>query len=166
MLLIYIAVLLFSWHFVIFSVAILSDRCLHGSKHDLAILLFCWWIENKGQAPLYCSIFLFFKKVAQPGQGREPGIFFLITLPQSHSVLPDGIFSNQKHPIWVYIGWPWYGKCWYILWLFVIFDSHLVYLIQLFGTFCGHLVYIFQFWYNVPRKIWQHYLLPHSENGF
>jgi hypothetical protein len=23
------------------------------------------------------------------------------------------------------------------------------------GIFCGHLVYIFQFWYVVPRKIWQ-----------
>jgi thioredoxin-like negative regulator of GroEL len=28
------------------------------------------------------------------------------------SGLPDGLFSNQKNPILVYFGVPWYAKCW------------------------------------------------------
>jgi hypothetical protein len=27
--------------------------------------------------------------------------------------LPDGIFSNQKMPIWVNFGGPWNGKVWH-----------------------------------------------------
>jgi hypothetical protein len=40
--------------------------------------------------------------------------------------LPDGLFSNQKIPIWVNFGGPWNGKCWYILRPFDIFYVHLV----------------------------------------
>jgi hypothetical protein len=39
-----------------------------------------------------------------------------------------------KIPIRVYFGGPWDGKCWYTLWSFGIFYSHLVY------VFYGHLV--------------------------
>jgi hypothetical protein len=35
--------------------------------------------------------------------------------------LPDGIFSYQKIPIWVYFGGPLDWKCWYILWSLGIF---------------------------------------------
>jgi hypothetical protein len=49
------------------------------------------------------------------------------------SVLPDGIFSYQKIPIWVYFGGPWNGKCWHILWPFVLFDDRSVYLM----VFCN-----------------------------
>jgi hypothetical protein len=38
---------------------------------------------------------------------------------------------------------------WSILRYFVIFYQHLVYLVR------GNLAYFFQFWYCVPRKIWQ-----------
>jgi hypothetical protein len=68
---------------------------------------------------------------------------------------------KPKIPIWVNIGGPWNGKCWYILWLYGILDSHLEYLTDIwyilwpFGTFCNNLVYVFPFWYVVPRQIWQ-----------
>jgi hypothetical protein len=32
--------------------------------------------------------------------------------------LPDGLFSNQKIPVWVNFGGLWIGKCLYILWPF------------------------------------------------
>jgi hypothetical protein len=42
-----------------------------------------------------------------------------------------------------------------------IFYDRLVYFTAIgnnlwaFGTFCGHLVYFSEFWYFVPRNIWQ-----------
>jgi hypothetical protein len=36
----------------------------------------------------------------------------------NHAGLPDGIFSNQKFPIWVNFGGPWNENVWYILWPF------------------------------------------------
>jgi hypothetical protein len=35
-----------------------------------------------------------------------------------------------------------------------------------FGTFCVHLVHFFRFWYHLPRKIWQPWLmLAFAESG-
>jgi hypothetical protein len=72
-----------------------------------------------------------------------------------HTGLPDGIFSNQKLPIWVNIGMSCNEKMSVnftairsILMPFRIFYGHLVY-------FVGTLLYVFPFWYVVPRKIWQ-----------
>jgi hypothetical protein len=51
-----------------------------------------------------------------------------------------------------------------------IFYDHLVYFTAIgnilwpFGIFCGHLVYFGQFWYFVPRKIWQP--LKEERNGY
>jgi hypothetical protein len=47
--------------------------------------------------------------------------------------LPDGIFSNQKNPIWVNFGGLGNGKCWNVLHTRGIYYGHLVY-------FIGHLV--------------------------
>jgi hypothetical protein len=49
--------------------------------------------------------------------------------------LPDGIFSNQKIPIWVNFGGSCNGRCWYILWPFSLFNCHFAHI------FRGHLVY-------------------------
>jgi hypothetical protein len=50
--------------------------------------------------------------------------------------LPDGIVSSQKIPIWVNFGGSCNGRCWYILWTF--------------GLFCSHLVYFMVIWYIFP----------------
>jgi hypothetical protein len=80
--------------------------------------------------------------------------------------LPDGMFSNQKIPIWVNFG----GNCnvdvgifhgflayftgiWLILRTFGIFHGHLVYFMDIwyiswtFGISHGHLVYFMDIWY-------------------
>jgi hypothetical protein len=57
--------------------------------------------------------------------------------------LPDGIYSNQKFPIWKNFGSS-NGRCWYILWPFALFYGRLVYI------FCGHLVYSMVIWYIFP----------------
>jgi hypothetical protein len=68
--------------------------------------------------------------------------------------LPEGLFSNQKIPIWVNFGGPYIGKCLYILWPLGISYGDLGYfmiiwyILYSFGTF-------FRFWCHVPRKIWQ-----------
>jgi hypothetical protein len=71
--------------------------------------------------------------------------------------LPDRLFSNQKYKLWVNFGWPWSGKCWYILWPFGLFYGHLVYFMVYFGLFWVRLVNFFPFWYVLQRKIWQHW---------
>jgi hypothetical protein len=68
--------------------------------------------------------------------------------------LPDGIFKNQKIPIWLNFGESCNGRCWYILWPIGLFYCHLVYIVaiwyilRIFGIFL-------RFWYVVPRKIRQ-----------
>jgi hypothetical protein len=69
------------------------------------------WTSTKNAAPL-AFIFQpshhnFFGCASQPG-------------------LPDGIFSNQKIPIWVNFGGAWNGKGWYFQWSFGIYDGPLV----------------------------------------
>jgi hypothetical protein len=59
--------------------------------------------------------------------------------------LPDGIFSNQKIPIWVNFGGSCNGKCLYILWPDRLFYGFI------FGIFCGHFVYFIIIWYIFPR---------------
>jgi hypothetical protein len=55
--------------------------------------------------------------------------------------LPDGIFSNQKIPIWVNFGGSCYGRCWYSIWPFGLFFGYFVYFVAtwsmlwLFGTY-------------------------------
>jgi hypothetical protein len=44
--------------------------------------------------------------------------------------LPDGIFSNQKIPIWVNFGGSKIGRCWYILRTCGLFHGHLIYLVD------------------------------------
>jgi hypothetical protein len=50
---------------------------------------------------------------------------------------------------------------WSILWPFGLFYDNLIYFMTIgsilwpLGIFCGHLVYFSQFWYFVPRIIWQ-----------
>jgi hypothetical protein len=74
------------------------------------------------------------------------------------SGLPDGLFSNQK------------SKFGYILEGLAlkdvgIFNRHLVaftvfrYILWTFGIVRGNLAYFFPFWYFVPRKIWQPWLI-------
>jgi hypothetical protein len=65
--------------------------------------------------------------------------------------LPDGLFSYQKIPIWIYFGGPWNGKCWYI-WCWYV--GYLEYFITIW-YFCGHYIHFSPFWYIVTRKIWQ-----------
>jgi hypothetical protein len=70
------------------------------------------------------ATFAIFKKLSRvnnPPLGENSP--HLVTL---RAGLPDGLFSNQKIPAWVYFGVPWCGKCWDILWLFKIFIDHLV----------------------------------------
>jgi hypothetical protein len=51
--------------------------------------------------------------------------------PKIAAGLPDGVFSDQKIPIWVNFGRPWNGKGWCIQWPFEIY---------LYSLFNGHLV--------------------------
>jgi hypothetical protein len=52
---------------------------------------------------------------------RAPADFFMQELKKLNIYvacqpgLPDGIFSNQKSPIWVNFGRPCNGRCWNIL---------------------------------------------------
>jgi hypothetical protein len=61
---------------------------------------------------------------------------------------------KPKIPIWLNFGGSCYGNL-------GIFYDHLVYFTAIvnvlwpFGIFCGHLAYFSQFWYLIPRKIWQ-----------
>jgi hypothetical protein len=49
--------------------------------------------------------------------------------------LPDGIFSNPKITIWVNLGVYCNPRCWYILWPFGQFSTHLVYFVVIFYIF-------------------------------
>jgi hypothetical protein len=46
--------------------------------------------------------------------GLAPGTYKASCFEKSPAGLPDGLFSYQKIPIWIYFGGPWNGKCWYI----------------------------------------------------
>jgi hypothetical protein len=52
-----------------------------------------------------------------------------------------------------------------------IFYDHLVYFTAIgnilwpFGIFCGHLVFFSPFWYIVPRKIWQPWIVGNCLSG-
>jgi hypothetical protein len=71
--------------------------------------------------------------------------------------LPDGVFSKPNLDVGTYLGGPWNGKCWYILWPFEIFYDRLVH------RYYGHTIHLVLIWYTyfstlgnvVPRKIWQ-----------
>jgi hypothetical protein len=49
--------------------------------------------------------------------------------------LPDGIFSNQKNPLWVNFGGSCNGRCWYILCPFGVYYGHSEYIFPYF-VFC------------------------------
>jgi hypothetical protein len=97
----------------------------------------------------FLTIFIAFFSLAAVALCSPP--FFQATtsdqLSDFRTGLPDGLFSNKKIPIWVHVGGPENGKCWYvyfmviwnILWSFGIFYGDLEYL-RSFGIFLGHLV--------------------------
>jgi hypothetical protein len=41
----------------------------------------------------------------------------------------------------------------------LVFLWSIVYILWPFGLFCGHFANYFQFWYVVPRKVWQRWAL-------
>jgi hypothetical protein len=59
--------------------------------------------------------------------------------------LPDGLFSKPKIPLWINIGGPQNGKCWYILWLCIwtILRPFGIFYVHLVNVFYVHLVYVF-----------------------
>jgi hypothetical protein len=68
--------------------------------------------------------------------------------------LPDGLFSNQKIPIWVNFGGSFNGKCWYFYDHLEYFTA-IWYILWQFVIVCGNLVYFSRFGMFGPRKIWQ-----------
>jgi hypothetical protein len=76
-------------------------------------------------------------------------IFAFQTVFNFGAGLPDGLFSNQKFPIWVNFGGPENGKCWYILGSLRIFYGHLVYLLAIFS-----LVLIYCVKKNLATLLW------------
>jgi hypothetical protein len=68
--------------------------------------------------------------------------------------LPDGLFSNQKIPIWVNFGVSWYKKYWYFYDHLEYFTA-IWYILWQFGVVCGTLVYFSRFGLFGPIKIWQ-----------
>jgi hypothetical protein len=52
---------------------------------------------------------------------------------------------KPKMPIWVNFGGSCDGRCWYVLWPFGLFYSHLACLTGFFGIFYGNLVYFPRF---------------------
>jgi hypothetical protein len=67
--------------------------------------------------------------------------------------LPDGLFSNQKIPIWVNFG----GSCNGLVHFMGLFYDYWVYFVAIWhiSHMYGHLVYFFPFWYVLLRQIWQ-----------
>jgi hypothetical protein len=67
------------------------------------------------------------KKIFRDGTKENPKQRFDWFLAVALTGLPDGIYIFiPKIPIWVFLGWPWNGKCWFILWWFLIFYNNLV----------------------------------------
>jgi hypothetical protein len=122
-----------------------SFVCMHLYIHRL-------WIENVSIRLVYiCKLgkYIILTSTHQCSDSRQTPAARI-----SAPGLPDGLFSNQKSQIWSNFGGPLNGKCWYILWPFVIFNGHCVY----FTTFWSSLLsfgIIFQFVMFGPRKIWQ-----------
>jgi hypothetical protein len=70
-----------------------------------------------------------------------------LAMPHYVPGLPDGPFSNKK---------PNLGKFWRDLqWKMLVYFRGIWSILWPFGIFYGYLVYILQFWYVLPRKIWQ-----------
>jgi hypothetical protein len=68
--------------------------------------------------------------------------------------LPDGLFSDQKSPLWFIFVGVGMEKLGIIYGRFGTFKSIWCSLPP-FGIFCGTLIYIFPIWYVRTRKIWQ-----------
>jgi hypothetical protein len=73
---------------------------------------------------------------------------------RSATGLPDGIFPNQKIPIWVNFGGPCNGIFWYILWPFGQFPRRLAYFMEYFVViWCVFPVLVFCTKKNLARHV-------------
>jgi hypothetical protein len=92
----------------------------------------------------YLSLNQPWTKRTESTQWSRSKIIFLCSNPG----LPDGFFSDQKLPIWVYFGGPWNGKCCY-LYILVIGNIW-----QQLGIFYGHLVILRSFGIYFPALVY------------